>query len=280
MIEKFIVETASIYDFSKSFSKGQLKRLQTELIQAHIEIKSEEWVSFSIIISLFISICTALLTIIITSNPIPAIFSIIPMFAISFLALFKLPSYQKKKLAEEMERELTIALRTIVIEIKLDLPFEKIINEVSIGNYGKLSGEFQKISREIDAGESVPDALLNFSQRVDSPFISRVVSQLAFCYEHGTKSEALGKLADEISLLQKTKTREFASKMSFLGLLFIAIACIVPALFAAYIIIGSSFLSLSINEADIYIAYLFVFPLMGLVVLLYIKEKTPKVISI
>lgn len=278
-MREFVKSCAQIADFSGFFSKPYLEFVRKELTLADMPFSELEWVNFSIIISIFFGACIGIIAFYFMQAPIIFVSAAFISFALAVFALLKFPSCQKHRRAEEIESEFSLALGIIIIGIRMDSPFEKIIYGIARGNYGKLSLEFSKIASQIESGISVPDALNGLCERIESQISRRIVCQIIFCYENGNRPKGLEKLAFEISLLQKTKIKEFGTKISFLGLMFLSIACIVPALFAAYAIIGSSFMSMSLTTMDIYLAYFLVFPSLSGAVLLYIKEKTPKVIS-
>src|SRR3989344_7770363 len=194
---------------------------------------------------------------------------------------FVLPSFfnrfaQTRK-AAEMERDLPLLLRSIAVDLHFKTPFETALENVSHG-YGALSEEFKKISSDVRLGLSVPEALRRFAQRSSSIGVKRAVAQLVFSYEHGFASEGLRKLADELIQQQRIKSREFAAKQAFFGLLFIAASTIVPALFSAYVMVGSAFLDFTFFATDIVVFFAFVFPLADVAILLYLSEAKPKVL--
>ena len=198
---------------------------------------------------------------------------------IFILLILLLPFYLKKKRAEEIEIYLPSALRAISLKIEMNMPFEKILKDVSNEGFGELGMEFSKVLREMEI-LGMESALRNLGNRVDSDFLREASKQLIVEYRSGAKSSALRNLASQISFHQKTLAQEYFSKSALLGIVFIAVSCIVPALFATYVVIGSAVLSLTLTPNDIYFAYLFMFPLLSLGVLVYIREKTPKILAI
>ncbi len=278
MLFDFTREIASLKDFSPHFPMYDFGKLGSNLEKAGVQISGKEWFSLSITSALIASVFTALICAAFSRSIAWLLILPLSFGAFLFLAL-RLPSYLMRKRAEAMEAEMSFALREIVVEARMGLPYEAIIGNVARRGYGCLSLEFGKIVDEIALGSSVPEALAAFSERTESASAKRLGSQLSFCYGHGIQSSSLGRLGDEIASLQRVKMREHSSKSAILGLLFLAIGCIVPALFAAYIIIGSSFLALSFTPSDIHFAYLVAFPLACSAMLCYINAKTPKVIS-
>jgi hypothetical protein len=113
------------------------------------------------------------------------------------------------------------------------------------------------------------------SGRVDSLELRRAVAQLSLAYAQGSNTEGLRKLADELAALQRAQAREYHARLSLVGLVFIALACIIPSLFAAYVIVGSSFLDLSFTPNEVYLAYLALFPAVDALVLAYARRARP-----
>ncbi|MFH0834926.1 MAG: hypothetical protein V1881_01135, partial [Candidatus Micrarchaeota archaeon] len=114
---------------------------------------------------------------------------------------------------------------------------------------------------------------------VDSLPVKRAYMQLAFAYEHGASgAEGLRRLADEMIGLQAAKARQYSARMTFFGLLFVSVSCILPAFFSAYAIVGSAFMQMTLSPNDMLLAFCVVFPLMDLAILLYLREKTPRIL--
>ncbi len=196
-------------------------------------------------------------------------------FALAFLALLRAPWYAARARGELVERDLGVALRAASIELNSGASFERVLRELSNG-YSELSNEFSRVLASVARGAGFGEAFRAARERVDSLLFKRACAQLAFVYEHGLKGEGLRKLADEVLLLQKTRAREFNAKASFFGLLFIAVSCIVPALFGAYVIVGSSFLAFSFGAGDVFAAFVLLFPFLDAALLLFLRAKTPK----
>jgi pilus assembly protein TadC len=67
--------------------------------------------------------------------------------------------------------------------------------------------------------------------------------------------------------------------LSFLGLLFIALACIAPTLFLAYGLVASMFLNVQISPGDVWMMFAVVFPTINILLILYIKLRTPEIVT-
>jgi len=253
-----------------------LKRLERDLLQASLSFNARKYASFCFSFALAIAVLAFLFSLafvgMLSSLSLSAF-----AFAAVFFCLLYYPALAKKRRAEEIERDLPLFLRNASVDLGLGMAFEKML-ESSCEGYGELSGEMRKAVGEINSGRPVQQSLLHFTSRVDSLSLKRSVMQLCFSYENGFDCEGMCKLADELIQQQRIKSREFAAKQAFFGLLFIAASTIVPALFSAYVMVGSAFLSLTFSATDIVVFFAFVFPLADVAILLYLSEAKPKVL--
>lgn len=259
------------------FDSETMSRLERDLVQGGVGVRARRYAGFSLVSSAMLSVLAF-----IPSFFMLGLFSAIGVaffsFSVVLLVFLHYPKIAKRKRAESIERDLPLFLRSACVQLSFGKPFESVIESGASG-YGELSRELSRASAEIKRGYPVQKALAAFSGRVDSLVCQRAALQLAFVYERGFGVEGLRKLADELIERQRFKSRVFAGKQAFFGLLFISASAIVPALFSAYVMIGSSFLSLTFSRADILLAFAVVFPLSDFLILLYLSESKPKVLS-
>lgn len=263
----------AFFDFPY-YNQSAEKRLSRELALAGLKISGVDYASSSFSLAIFLAAFSFTFSLLFLD-----FFTALVVAAASFVAaisfFFLLPTYLKKKRAEAAERELCSLLRVLAVELEF-MPFEKALREASSGG-GVLAAEFKRALSEVERGaSSVPKSLTRLAERFDSMEVTRACSQLCLVYSSGGGAEGLGKHADELVSQRKSLLRRFSSKLSLVGILFIAASCIVPALFAAYAIIGASFLGFSLSPGEVLIAYALVFPAVDAALLLYVYEKTPR----
>jgi len=186
---------------------------------------------------------------------------------------------KEKKRAEEIEKDLPFAIVQLKTRLGLSEEFEEALEKTADSVKGELGLELKKIGREIrQKGASTGEALRHSIERVSSISYRRTCSQLASLHEQGfTKRElsSLGSLHSELITEQKTKLKEFAGKMAVLSLLFVAFSTVLPALFLAFILVGSLFLELDITPLTAFAIVIVAFPIIDIAVLLFIRERTP-----
>ncbi|MFA4907635.1 MAG: type II secretion system F family protein, partial [archaeon] len=128
-------------------------------------------------------------------------------------------------------------------------------------------------------GSSVQEALFALSERSNSIAFKRSVAHLVGVYEQGgskkSVAESLRRIALEQLQTQRIEAKAFSQKLVVFSLMFIAISAIIPALFQAFIVVGSAFLEVSITPLQALLIPTVLFPSIDLGILIYVKSKTP-----
>ena len=258
---------------NKYFSEKFMKKLNMDLFQAKINLTSTEYVPFCVGFSLSLSLTTFVSFFFI---PQYAIYVLILTFCLSFLIFIRYPKLKKKKIARKIEDEFSFALRSFGVELNMNAPFETCIQSIANGNYKFLSYEFRKIMFDIENGSSIPEAFESFSKRIDSNFVKRGVSVLITTYQKGGRNgDLLKKLADEQNAIIKSKIKEYNGKLIIFSLIFIAASAIMPAMFQAFVIVGSSFLSITVTPAMAFWIPVLIFPLINITLFAWIRSRRP-----
>ena len=184
-----------------------------------------------------------------------------------------------RKRTEEIERDLPFALMHLRTRLALGERFDSALLAASKSVKGALGSELEGIALEIkDRGASVEEAFLHSLERVPSLQFKRACSQLVSLHEQGFSHNELSSLKSlhrEFLAWQRAKIKEFSGKMVVFSLMFVAFSTVMPALFLAFILIGSMFLELEISPSLALTIVIVFFPLADIAILLYIREKTP-----
>ncbi|MBI5636027.1 hypothetical protein HY993_03645 [Candidatus Micrarchaeota archaeon] len=223
--------------------------------------------------ALLSAICAIALLALLPFNPINFALVILLLPILLFAAFFSTPFFAKKSRAKKIESSLALFLKELSIRLKHE-PLESILEKYS-RNKNELSREFKDILLD-SRSMGVSGALRHSLKRVDSVYYKRAMMLTAFSYENGVESIGLNKLSEELLVEQKNALKKFASKMTFLSIVFIATSSLLPSLFSAYAIIGSSFLDAKISIQTIYFVFLLGFPLANVAILYYLANSMPK----
>ncbi|MCD6434074.1 MAG: type II secretion system F family protein [Candidatus Diapherotrites archaeon] len=194
--------------------------------------------------------------------------------------LFAKIASEKRKTSEanmEIEYYLPFALNQIAIELSLGSRFEDVIKSVANSGYGILSDEFKKAQKELELGATLQEALFGIAENYRSLELKRAIMQLIAIYEQGRERknyESLKKLSEDMIAKQQIKAKELSNKVVLFSLAFIALSALIPAMFQAYLIIGSFFMEITISKQQIFLIITVFFPALDAVLLLLIRAKT------
>lgn len=207
------------------------------------------------------------------------LFSII----ISIITIIILLSKPKRKLilrGKKIETHLPFALMQLSVDLNTGIHFDTALKRVAKTDYGELSKELSLVLHTgKKSGFSTPKILLDLKDRNYSKKLNRVVSQLISIYEHGTQKspgEIVRRIALEQLSTQKAMSKEYTGKLVVFSLGFIALSAIIPALFQAFTIVGSSFIEIPFDGLQVLLIVAFLFPLIDVLMLFYIKSITPE----
>ena len=269
-----IIKRSSVPDLAELFSSSSRASLERDLLQAGLRATAGEWLSGSLVLAIVFS--TVFSTAFFFSHHSLALFaaSFLFSFALVFLFLLKTPFLEKKKRGVLIERQLVFSLRALAVELSSGSSFESALHSIEKDAPAPLRLEISKALAEVKNGLSMPRAIARLGERVDSQLFKRCCLQLIFAYEHGGSNPGLSKTADELSAVQKIRLKELSAQNAFFTILFVAVGCIAPALFSAYLIVGSRFLDLTFSSFEVLAAFLLVFPLLDAALLIYLREKT------
>ena len=266
--------------YSSKFLDDFKKELSISLSKADIDIDSSEYLKYAIFFSIIFGLVLSYLFLQFDQNL--DILSLFVLFVVFFLLALliakRIPDILAKARAAQIESDLPIAIRSIGIQLNMKVPFETAIENIAKSNY-KCSREFKKVINMIDSGTPMPDALRQIAEKIDSQIVKKLVVQLIHVYLEGLDGTELKHSADELIHSQRFKFKEFSAKLNFLSLMFIAVSSIVPTMYLAYIIVASIYLDTPASPSDVWLMFLFVFPIIDIILILYIKAITPSVLT-
>lgn len=251
--------------------------LEKDLKEAGIKEKGKEYffkrVKYSVLFSLTGWFSATLMTEDAISGAVFGVF----VFASGIALAFYYPKSVKRKKAEELDKDLPFSLMNLAIDLSLGTGFEKAIERIAEEN-NEVGKEFGKALKEMKStGASMQKVLIELSERTFSKQAKRAIAQIVYAYEKGSRDNGYGlkRIAEEMLSIQRTKAKEFSGKMVVYSLMFVAVSAIVPALFLAFIIVGSSFLEIEFTSLQVFLTVVVGFPALDVMVLYYIRLKTP-----
>lgn len=189
--------------FGKTLGKSKWgsryrEKIEVKLVQAHLPIKYEEYITINFIIF----VVTLAISLIFTEN-------IFTSAAFALLAAFSPLVYvnmRRKNLIHKIEQQLPDTLALISNTLKSGYSFLQAIDAAAKELPPPVSLEFQQILREINLGVNTEKALESFGKRVQSPDLELII--LAVLIQRqigGNLSEILDNISETIRSRIKIK---------------------------------------------------------------------------
>lgn len=263
-------------------SEKVVPQIERDLMTARIDQEPEEYLSEAISKSFKVGIPSGLSLIFAgynISNQAMILIGIaaLPLLTImAFLTFANYPKIQTNKRTRKLEKDLPYALRDMLIEVKSGIPLYDAMNTVTEG-YGEASEEFQRITRDIDGGKSMVNALEESIVRNPNEEYRRAMWQLNNSIKSGTDvAMALDSIVDSMIKKQKLQIKKYGKELNPYILVYLLIAVIGPSLGITGLIVISSFAGLSVDTTT-YLGILGGMTVFQVFFLNLIKSKRPEV---
>jgi flagellar protein FlaJ len=257
--------------------------LKLNLYQAKMDVHPREYASVMVFCSIFYFILFNVLIFSIGLFLGRVDFFLPPVIGLSFSGfvffyLIRWPKTISVKRMKILETNLLGALQHILIEIKSGVPLFNAMIGVSKG-YGKISEEFEKVVKEINAGTPEIKALETASKRNPSLYFRRALWQLTNAMKAGSDvSAALGAVINTLTKDQVIAIRRYSQELNPYTMMYMLIAVIIPTLGITFLIILSSFSGIVVPKI--------IFPLIIIVLAVFqyfymgiIKTKRPLMVK-
>lgn len=264
------------------------KLLSYELYSADINYSATQYLAMSSVILFFTNflLIGSFFAIFITFNLGYLIPIILSLFLIIFSIFFvlKYPTSVAKKRAKLIDANLPFALRHMAMLLRSGMDLYKVVKTVSVADYGVLSEELMKTVMEVEEGSDIKDSLRALSLRTKSFALKNAIGHLLRALKSGGNlSDVMNTIADDVSYQLMSDIDMFTGKMNFFGVIYIFVGIVIPVMLAILSGIrnaplGSnvSFLNaLPLTPMVVALAFLIVFPMIFLMLVLYIKSIKP-----
>ena len=216
------------------------------------------------------------ITAIFTSLELSAIYLVVVLMIYIFLIYY--PQIKEQKGYSDLNQDLPYALRHMSIELKAGRGLHDAMITIRNANYGSLSREFNRILEEVKFGKPTEDALLEMANRVKSDGLSRSIHQIVGTLRvGGNLAGSLEIIAQDISFDMQIKLKEFSQKLNSFILIYTFIAILAPVISLIMLMAGSTVMGDIISSQLLYLIYVIFFPLVVIVMGLFIKKLEPKI---
>jgi flagellar protein FlaJ len=282
---------------SKSASTlPQFKRLSFQLYSANMRYSARQFIALAVTgatIVFFVMLMLSSIFMILVNMPlalkvvaIPVISFIAALF--SLVVILMIPKQEANSRGDAISIELPFALRHMATELRAGIGLYRTIQAIATSGYGALSEEFARTITEIEEGTDTKDALKHLALRTQCKALRTALMHVIRALKTGGNlSGIMGDIAEDVAFELRLKTRDFATKMNFFGIIFIFAAIVVPVVIAVLGGIRNSPLDaagglsfkamLPLTPEIIAIIYLVLMPMLLGLFIFYIKMAQPKV---
>lgn len=260
------------------FSPG----LNASLVQSGIGLRDREYLSVAVSSALFwfVLVNVLFLPVVLLKGLSMIKIGISASVIISFLSFYYVTLYPKLivvKKSRRIEKNLLFALRHLLIQVKSGVPLFEGMVSVSKGDYGAVSEEFSKCTKDIATGTPEVDAVNEMALKNPNLHFRRILWQLANAMRAGSDiGNALTVLVENLSNEQRIAIRSYGSQLNPLALMYMMFTVIMPSLGITFLFIVSTFSGVEIPKVIFYIILfsisVFQFMFLGL-----IKSRRPAI---
>lgn len=137
------------------------------------------------------------------------------------------------KRTQELEDKLPDYLTLVSTNLKGGLSFEKSLWASIKPEFGILAREITIVSKKVVTGNDVSEALVEFSNKYDSPILKRSINLLIGEIESGGKvTEIIDKIIENLRKTRALKAEMAAATVSYMIFIGVIVTMIAPGLFA------------------------------------------------
>ncbi len=211
-----------------------------------------------------------------TSFEIGGIYLILITMTYTFLIYY--PQIKEKNSYSDLNQELPYALRHMSIELKSGKGLHDTMLTIKNSDYGSLSKEFTRVLEEIKFGKQTEESLQEMSHRVNSEGLSRTIHQIIGTLRvGGNLANSLDIIAKDISFETQIKLKEYSQKLNSFILIYTFIAILAPVIILIMLMAGSTVMGDVISGNLLILIYSLFFPLVIMLMGIFIKKLEPKI---
>ena len=211
-----------------------------------------------------------------TSFEIGGIYLILITMTYTFLIYY--PQIKEKNSYSDLNQELPYALRHMSIELKSGKGLHDTMLTIKNSNYGSLSKEFTRVLEEIKFGKQTEESLQEMSHGVNSEGLSRTIHQIIGTLRvGGNLANSLDIIAKDISFETQIKLKEYSKKLNSFILIYTFIAILAPVIILIMLMAGSTVMGDVISGNLLILIYSLFFPLVIMLMGIFIKKLEPKI---
>lgn len=174
------------------------------------------------------------------------------IFFIAYIFNMICPGLRTHASATKMSRELTFALKDMLVQIESGIPLYEAMINIAQSNYGDVSVEFSTAVKNISAGLSESSALQKMALKTKSEYFRKALWQFISSLESGASlGPALRSVIETLESYQHKTIKEYAGTLNFIVLIYMLTAAAIPSIGMTFLVIFSAFGGAQVNEQTI-----------------------------
>lgn len=201
---------------------------------------------------------------------------------LTFRYVLSLPARKAAARGAIIEKELPFALRHLAVLIRSGMSLYGAMESIARAGYKGVSEEFSRTLKEISDGKTMEEALQALALRSYSRGMRRTVSQIIRALRiGGNLSNAIRRIAEDLTFEQRNRVREFAESLNLFGMIFMFVGLTFPVLLAVLNSIGHApvggnlLAAFAMPESVMTTIYLFAIPAFMVLYTIMIKRMDP-----
>lgn len=283
--ELLIKITPPFYGFGEILSLV-FPQLKLRLKQANMSIGIREYLSICFISSIFNLVIAFIFSYPLLSMYVKNSFSVsflisIIFFMFTFIQQLMYPMLVANRKIKGIEKNLVSTLQNMLVQLNSGVPLFNIIVNIADGDFGEISNEFKKVVKEINTGRPAVDALADVAAYNPSIFFRRAIWQIVNGMKAGSDlSTVLKEIINSLSEEQVIQIQKYGGQLNPIAMFYMLVAVIIPSLGMTFLIIISSFVSLTEYAVQIVFWGFFAFAVfMQIMFMGVIRTKRPNLLG-
>lgn len=198
-------------------------------------------------------------------------------FIIFFTLHLVYPRLISRHYATGIDQGLLFALKSMLIQVSSGVSLFNAMVTVSNANYEIISKEFEKVVKDVSAGESEAKALEKLALKTKSEYLKKTSWQILTSLRSGASLEgALSSVVQMLSNQQLRAIRTYAGELNFWILMYLLFAAALPTLGITFMVILSTMGGASVGPEHIFLM-VFGAAAMQIILIGFVKTRIPKV---
>lgn len=267
--------------------RKKLSKLDYYLDNSDAQITREQYLNVcaqSFIVSFVIVLAISTTIMILAKAESVIVLSLIIATLFAGFVVFSQINYPRvyfNKKQKGLERNLMPALEDILVQLSSGVPLFDILVNISVSDYGEISGEFKKAVRKINAGVPQIEVLEELGEKNSSSYFRRTLWQISNGMKSGSDISTV--IRGSLRLLneeQIVQIQNYGNKLNPLIMFYMLVTIILPALAITFLTIIASMVGLSKNVVMIMYGGLFTFTIFIQIMFLgAIRSSRPTLIT-